>query len=49
MFKFFLSNLIALIDALFMLFQSIGILVFSLILLIIVLIVIVCFFITLFS
>ena len=49
MFKFFLSNLIALIDALFMLFQSIGIFVFSLILLIIVLIVIGCFFITLFT
>ena len=30
MFKFFLSNLITLIDVLFMLFQSIGILVFFL-------------------
>ncbi len=49
MFKFFLSNLIALIDTLFMLFQSIGIFVFSLILFIIVLIVLGCFFIALFN
>ena len=49
MFKFFLSNLIALIDTLFMLFQSIGIFIFSLILLIIALIIVVCFFIALFS
>ena len=49
MFKFFLSNLIALIDTLFMLFQSIGIFVFSLILLIIVLIVVGYLFIALFS
>ena len=49
MFKFFLSNLITLIDVLFMLFQSIGILVFSLILLSIVLLVVGCFFIVLFS
>ena len=49
MFKFFLFNLIALIDTLFMLFQSIGIFVFSLILFIIVLIVLGCFFIALFN
>ncbi len=49
MFKLFLSNLIAFIDALFMLFESIGIFVFSLIILIIVLIVVGCFFIALFS
>lgn len=49
MFKFFLSTLISFIDAVFMLFESIGIFVFSLILFIIVLIVLGCFFLALFN
>ena len=43
MFNFFQSSLIAFIDAVFILFESIGIFVFSLILFIIVLIVLGCF------
>ena len=49
MFKFFLSTLIYFIDAVFMLFKSIGILFFSLILFIIVLIVLGCFLLALFN
>lgn len=49
MFKFFLSTLISFIDAVCMLFESIGIFVFSLILFIIVLIVLGCFLLALFN
>lgn len=49
MFKFFLFTLISFIDAVFMLFESIGIFVFSLIFFIIVLIVLGCFFLALFN